>query len=67
MADILAKTQDQLACYTGAQLKDDPLLRLNVAGRAMEIEAQMAAFMGGPPPALTREVGDMPMLQLLAA
>ncbi|WP_427308738.1 hypothetical protein [Cupriavidus sp. H39] len=67
LTEILAKTQEQLACYTGAQLKDDPLLRLNVAERAMEIEAQMAAFMGGPPPALTREAGDMPMLQLLAA
>ena len=67
LSEILAKTQDQLACYTGAQLKDDPLLRLNVAERAMEIEAQMAAFMGGPPPTLTREAGDMPMLQLLAA
>ncbi|SPK77481.1 conserved protein of unknown function (plasmid) [Cupriavidus taiwanensis] len=66
LTEILAKTQEQLACYTGAQLEDDPLLRLNVAERAMEIEAQMAAFMGGPPPTLTRE-GDMPMLQLLAA
>ncbi|MEM5432327.1 conserved protein of unknown function (plasmid) [Cupriavidus taiwanensis] len=67
LTEILAKTQEQLACYTGAQLKDDPLLRLNVAERAMEIEAQMAAFMGGPPPTLTREGGDMPMLHLLAA
>ncbi|AQV99424.1 hypothetical protein BJN34_36740 (plasmid) [Cupriavidus necator] len=67
LAAILTKTQDQLACYTGAQLKDDPLLRLNVAERAMEIEAQMAAFMGGPPPAMTREQSDTPMLQLLAA
>ncbi|RWA55719.1 hypothetical protein AU476_06340 [Cupriavidus sp. UYMSc13B] len=66
LADILARTQNQLACYTGAQLKDDPLLRLNVAERAMEIEAQMAAFMGGPPLALTRD-SDIPMLQLLAA
>ncbi|TWG87901.1 hypothetical protein L602_001500000340 [Cupriavidus gilardii J11] len=67
LAEILAKTRDQLACYTGAQLKDDPLLRLDVAGRAMEIEAQMAAFMGSPPPALSRVGSDMPMLQLLAA
>ena len=67
LTEILAKTQDQLACYTGAQLKDDPLLRLNVAERAMEIEAQMAAFMGGPPPTLSRAGGDMPMLHLLAA
>lgn len=67
LADILAKTQAQLACYTGSQLKDDPLLRLNVAERAMEIEAQMAAFMGGSPAPFTKPAGDMPMLQLLAA
>ncbi|KAF7962404.1 hypothetical protein AWV80_22190 [Cupriavidus sp. UYMU48A] len=47
---ILEETQQHLARHSGLDLRNSIDLRKQVAEKAMEIEAQMAAFMGGPPP-----------------
>ncbi|HVI89411.1 MAG TPA: hypothetical protein VM659_13990 [Dongiaceae bacterium] len=64
---ILDRTRQQLACHSGADLKDSPELRKQVADQAMEIEAQMAAFMGGPARTVSVEAPVSPMFAMLTA
>ncbi|MDW3686179.1 hypothetical protein RA280_31450 [Cupriavidus sp. CV2] len=49
LTTILADAKTHLAVHSGAELKESPELRQQVAQKAMEIEAQMSAFMGGMP------------------
>ncbi|TPQ30624.1 hypothetical protein [Cupriavidus pinatubonensis] len=52
---ILEDTQQHLARHSGLDLRNSTALRKQVVEKAMEIEAQMAAFMGGPPPSAMTE------------
>ncbi len=64
---ILEDTQQHLARHSGLDLRNSTELRKQVAEKAMEIEAQMAAFMGGPPPSSDVAAPASPMFQLLTA
>ncbi|GLC98127.1 hypothetical protein Tamer19_75360 [Cupriavidus sp. TA19] len=64
---ILEDTQQHLAGHSGLDLRNSTELRKQVAEKAMEIEAQMAAFMGGPPPSSDATASASPMFQLLTA
>uniref|UniRef100_UPI003F49963E hypothetical protein n=1 Tax=Cupriavidus necator TaxID=106590 RepID=UPI003F49963E len=64
---ILEETQQHLARHSGLDLRNSTELRKQVAEKAMEIEAQMAAFMGGPPPSSDVSAPASPMFQLLTA
>ncbi|CAN7777379.1 hypothetical protein LJR296_007763 [Cupriavidus necator] len=64
---ILEDTQQNLARHSGLDLRNSTELRKQVAEKAMEIEAQMAAFMGGPPPSSDVAAPASPMFQLLTA
>ncbi|MGT2455256.1 hypothetical protein ACU4GI_19185 [Cupriavidus basilensis] len=64
---ILDETREHLARHTGADLRNSNDLRKQVAEKAMEIEAQMAAFMGGPPPSPAAAAPTSSMFELLTA
>lgn len=64
---ILEDTQQHLARHSGLDLRNSTELRKQVAEKAMEIEAQMAAFMGGPPSSSDVSAPASPMFQLLTA
>jgi hypothetical protein len=64
---ILEDTRKHLACHSGADLKASPALRSEVAEKAMEIEAQMAAFMSGQPMVSAHSQAGDPLLELLTA
>nr|WP_244222532.1 hypothetical protein [Cupriavidus lacunae] len=67
LTHILDETRQHLTAYSGLDLRNSSDLRKQVADKAMEIEAQMAAFMGGPPASQVAAVPTSPMFDLLIA
>lgn len=65
LSAILEDTRQHLACHSGAALKESAALRKEVADKAMEIEAKMAAFMAGPMPAFGAAQPPSPLADLL--
>ena len=60
---ILEQAKTHLAVHTGADLKESRVLRSQVAAKASEIEALMAAFMGGAPEPMANQVATFAPLE----